>query len=303
MLKPYPLLVPILQALLVTFLWSTSFIIIKWGLSEIPPLTFAGLRYTIAFLVLLPWALSPKYRSALTALRPRQWTRLAFLGVLFYSLTQGAMFMGLSLLPSVTVSLMLNFSPIVVAVMGMIFINEVPTRIQGIGTALFIGGILVYFYPVSFIHSEWLGLMVMIIGVLVNAGSSLLGRTINHNDDIPPLIVTVVSMGIGAIILLIIGLARDGVPHIGWTNGVLLIWMAVINTAVAFTIWNVTLRSLTAMQSSIINGTMLIQIAILAWIFLGESISLKAGIGMTIATGGAIMVQLKFGRKTAISAK
>ncbi|MCF7901921.1 MAG: DMT family transporter [Candidatus Marinimicrobia bacterium] len=297
------MLVPILQALLVTFLWSTSFIIIKWGLSEIPPLTFAGLRYTIAFLVLLPWALSPKYRSALTSLSPRQWTRLAFLGVLFYSLTQGAMFIGLSLLPSVTVSLILNFSPIVVAVMGMVFINEVPTRIQGVGTALFIVGILVYFYPVSFIHSEWLGLMVMVVGVLVNAGSSVLGRTINYNDDIPPLIVTVVSMGIGAIILLIIGFTRDGVPHIGLTNSVLLLWMAVINTALAFTIWNVTLRSLTAMQSSIINGTMLIQIAILAWIFLGESISLKAGIGMTIAAGGAILVQLKFGRKTAVSIK
>ena len=39
------------------------------------------------------------------------------------------------------------------------------------------------------------------------------------------------------------------------------------------TIWNYTLRTLTAMESSIINGTMLIQIAVLAWIFLGEDIS------------------------------
>ena len=34
----------ILQALLVTFLWSTSFVIIKKGLLEIPPLSFAGMR-------------------------------------------------------------------------------------------------------------------------------------------------------------------------------------------------------------------------------------------------------------------
>lgn len=297
MLKPSPRLVPIWQALLVTFLWSTSFIIIKWGLSEIPPLTFAGLRYAIAFLVLVPWAFAPKYRQALRDLTPRQWIKLAWLGILFYSLTQGTMFIGLSLLPSVTVSLMLNFSPIVVALMGMLFIHEFPTRIQWWGTALFMAGILFYFYPVKLASAERLGLMVMTVGVLVNAGSGVLGRNINHTEDIPPLIVTVISMGIGAAILLVTGLAKDGLPQISLTNGLLLLWMAVVNTALAFTIWNVTLRSLTAMQSSIINGTMLIQIAVLAWIFLGESISVKNGFGMTLAAAGAILVQIKFRRK------
>ena len=68
---------------------------------------------------------------------------------------------------------------------------------------------------------------------------------------------------------------------------------AIINTAFAFTLWNLTLRSITAMESSIINGTMLIQIAILAWYFLGESISVQEGIGMIIAALGAILVQFK----------
>jgi drug/metabolite transporter (DMT)-like permease len=48
------------------------------------------------------------------------------------------------------------------------------------------------------------------------------------------------------------------------------------------------------MESSIINGTMLIQIAVLAWIFLGEDISFKEIIGMLIASSGAVLVQLKF---------
>jgi len=53
------------------------------------------------------------------------------------------------------------------------------------------------------------------------------------------------------------------------------------------------LRTLTAMESSIINGTMLIQIAILAWIFLGEGISLQEIIGMAVAAAGAVLVQLR----------
>ena len=45
------------QALFVTFLWSTSWVLIKIGLQDIPALTFAGLRYGLAFLCLLPFLL------------------------------------------------------------------------------------------------------------------------------------------------------------------------------------------------------------------------------------------------------
>ena len=49
----------VLQALFVTFLWSTSWVFIKFGLTNIPVLTFAGLRYSLAFLCLLPLVLQP----------------------------------------------------------------------------------------------------------------------------------------------------------------------------------------------------------------------------------------------------
>jgi drug/metabolite transporter (DMT)-like permease len=38
---------------------------------------------------------------------------------------------------------------------------------------------------------------------------------------------------------------------------------------------------------------MLIQIAVLAWIFLGEAISLQEAAGMLIAATGAMLVQIK----------
>jgi drug/metabolite transporter (DMT)-like permease len=133
----------------------------------------------------------------------------------------------------------------------------------------------------------------MFIGVLANAASAIIGRDINRNRDVSPVVVTFISMGIGALILLIIGFAMNGLPVISLKTWLFLIWLAAINTAFAFTLWNMTLRSLTAMESSIINGTMLIQIAILAWYFLGESISSQEGIGMIIAAIGAVLVQIK----------
>jgi len=91
----------ILLALLVTFLWSTSFILIKWGLAEIPPLTYAGLRYTLAFLCLLLFAFTSNNKAVVKSLSRKDWYKLISYGLLFIALTQGAMFMGLLLLPAV----------------------------------------------------------------------------------------------------------------------------------------------------------------------------------------------------------
>ena len=283
----------ILLALLVTFLWSTSFILIKWGLNEIPPLTYAGLRYTIAFLCLFPLAFTKKNKVVIKSIDWKNWFKLILYGLLFIAFTQGTMFMGLQMLPAVTVSLWLNFTPIIVAVMAIFFLREYPTILQWGGAILFIVGILTYFFPISLSESQGLGLIVMTVGVLANSSSSVLGRDINRSGKVNPLVVTVISMGFGSIVLLAAGIVFQGLPPISTQNFLFLLWLAVINTALAFVIWNFTLQTLTAMESSIINGTMLIQIAALSWIFLGEGISLQEIIGMTVAAIGAVLVQLK----------
>ena len=287
----------VLLALLVTFLWSTSFILIKWGLAEIPPLTYAGMRYTIAFLCLLPFAFTNKNKAVIKFLSKNDWYKLISYGFLFIALTQGTMFMGLLLLPAVTVSLWLNFTPLIVAMMGIFFLREYPTILQWGGAMLFIVGILTYFIPISLNETQGIGLFVLTIGVLANSSSSVLGRDINRSGKLNPLIVTVISMGFGSIVLLTAGIIIQGLPAISSQNIIYLLWLAIVNTAVAFVIWNYTLRTLTAIESSIINGTMLIQIALLAWFFLGEGISLQEIIGMSIAAIGAFLVQLKVKRR------
>lgn len=288
-----PHLSAILLALFVTLLWSTSFVIIKLGLREIPPLTFAGLRYSIAFIALLPFAFTKKNKTEIRNLEGGDWIKLLLLGILFYAFTQGAQFIGLSLLPAVTVSLWLNFTPLLVAFLAIILIKEYPTGLQWGGVALFILGILTYFFPVSLREDQFIGLLVMTVGVIANSSSAILGRSLNRKGNISPVLVTVISMGIGSLILLLSGIIFQGFPAISPENILLILWLALINTALAFTIWNQTLRTLTAMESSIINGTMLIQIAVLAWIFLGEEITIKEMSGMLIAALGAILVQLK----------
>ncbi len=53
-------------ALLVTFLWSSSWVLIRWGLDDesLEPLTFAALRYGAATVILGMWVLArPRERA------------------------------------------------------------------------------------------------------------------------------------------------------------------------------------------------------------------------------------------------
>jgi drug/metabolite transporter (DMT)-like permease len=270
----------VLFAVLVTILWSSSYVLIKIGLEEIPVIVFAGIRYFIAFIVLLPFVLfSPSRKAQVRGLSGRDWIRALCLGLLFYTFTQGASFIGLSLLPAVTVSLLLSFTPFLVAFAGMIALSEKPALTKWLGIVLFAAGIALYFFPVCIPKNQLFGLIVVIFGVFVNAGSSILGRSINREKRVQPLVLTVLSMGSGSVLLLISGIAAGGIPSLSLRSWTIILWLAVVNTAVAFTLWNHTLRTLQALESSIINNTMLFQVAVLAWVFLGEAMTVKQIIG------------------------
>jgi drug/metabolite transporter (DMT)-like permease len=290
-------LTAVFQALFVTFLWSTSWVLIKIGLADMPALTFAGLRYSLAFLILVPFLLRPANLDSVRKLSRCSWISLVGLGLLFYAATQGAIFLGLSYLPAMTVSLLLNFTSIVVALLGLAFLSEQPLGRQWLGVGLSVIGGFLYFHPVVLPASGLLGFIIVIFGVLANAASAILGRYVNRSGAIQPFTVTLVSMGSGSMILLTSGLLVQGLPQLSPLNWAIIAWLAVVNTAFAFTLWNQTLRTLSAMESSIINNTMMIQIAILVWIFLGERLSWQEGIGLTTAAVGTLLVQLRPNRE------
>ena len=287
----------ILLALLVTFIWSTSWVFIKIGLKEIPALTFAGLRYFIAFLCLLPFLLQKENREQIRNFQPKDWFILGTLGIVLITLAQGGQFLGLAYLPSVTVSLLLNLTSIFVAFSGMVLLKENPTWLQWIGVGLNLLGVLVYFFPGEFSGAQWLGILFALISLGANIGGSILGRSVNKNGRYSPLVVTVVSMGFGSILMLIIGLATQGLPEISVISWGIILLLAVVNTAFSFTVWNYTLQTLTAMESSIINSTMLMQVAILSWVFLGERLTEKEIVGLILATAGVLIVQLRVSAK------
>ncbi len=298
-MKPPSHLKAVILALLVTFIWSTSWIFIKIGLAEIPAMTFAGLRYFLAFLVLLPFLFQKQIWHEVRSLQQKEWLQMIFLGVVYYALAQGGQFLALAYLPSVTVSLILNLTTLFVAFSAMFFLRETPTWLQWIGICLNLLGILIYFFPGAFSGGQWLGILFAIISLAANIGGAILSRKVNRSAKHSPIMITIVSMGIGSTLMLATGLATQGIPTISLESWGIITLLAVVNTALCFTLWNYILQTLSATESSIINSTMLVQIAILAWIFLGEKHNFQEIIGMALSIIGVAIVQLRISKKTA----
>lgn len=286
----------IAEALLVTVLWSSSWVLIRRGFEHgLPPLSFAGVRYTLAALILLLVVmLGSGTRRELAALRGAAWRRLALLGVVYTAGAQGAQFVALEMLPAATLSMVLNFTPAVVAFASLMSL-EPPERGQIGGIVLAMVGVLVYFAPGQATAGAVgaAGLVVAVVALLTNAAGSVLGRRLALEGVASPIVITAGSMAIGAVVLLAAGWWRSGLPQPTPAGWAIVGWLAVVNTALAFTLWNRALRRLTAVEASVINGTMLPQIALLGWVFLGEPLAPRQILGLVMVGLGTLIVQLR----------
>jgi len=291
----------VLQALLVTFLWSTSWILIKVGLDDLDlaPISFAGLRYALAAAILLPFGIramrTARAAHAGAPLDGGLIVRVAVYGLLFVAVAQGAQFAALAVLPATAVSLVLASIPAVVALMALAGRHERATVGQAAGIALLTVGALLYFGPFAVEPDAAIGFVAAGICVLAAALSSHLGRRLARDATARlggPISLTAGSMAAGALALLVVGVALEGWPRPDLAGWLIVGWLAVVNTAFAFTLWNHTLRTLTAVESSVVNNTMTVQIAVLAVVFLSERLEPIQLVGLLLAATGAAVVQL-----------
>ena len=281
-------------ALLVTFLWSTSWVLIRKVLDDdnrLPPVTFAGLRYALAALLLVAWMSSGPRRGVLGELERASFWPLVALGVVMYAVTQGAQFVAIDSQPAATTNLMLAMTPLVVALSSAALLGEHTTPIQRVGGAVIVAGAVVYF--AGDLGATAVGMTAASIGLVANVGAALLGRSINRSAAVTPTVVTTVSMSVGAVLLIATGLAVDGWPRPSPSAALIIAWLAVVNTALAFTWWNQTQRVLRATETAAINTTMAAQIPILGWIFLDEALGAAEIVGITLVVVGVLTMRAR----------
>lgn len=285
-------LVPLAEALLVTFLWSTSYILIEIGLEEIDPLTFAAYRYTLASVVLIVPILCRKGKY-LVDLDLRHISVFLLLGFTGYFVAQGLQFFGLYYLQPVTVTFILNLTPVFVLILSALFLKEMPSSVQLVGIALTLSGVLVFFYEGLLAFEEVVGIVLTLVSGIGWATYMIISRYYLRGRKENVVTLTAFSMTFGASILLGTAFFAGSITAVsanGWVN---IIWLSVVNTALAFVLWNHALKTLRVYEQSILQNTMLIQITLLAFVFLQEPLHQQEILGMAMVFIGVLIVQLR----------
>ncbi len=281
------------EASLVTFLWSSSYVLIRIGLEEINPLAFAAYRYFLASLILLfPFYLQfrKNKKGRLNLIRISLFLVLGFTG---FFIAQGFQFIGLFFLNSVTVTFILNLTPLFVLALSIVFLNEWPSSFQSIGIIMTLFGVVVFFYDALADFGTVTGVLITLISGVGWAFYIIISRHALAKDNESVITLTSISMLFGAFMLLGATGLTGNLVNVSFYGWMIILWLSIVNTAVAFFLWNHALKTLKAIEQSILQNSMLIQISLLAFFFLQESISEFNILGMIIVFSGVLIVQLR----------
>ena len=291
--------------LLVTFLWATSWILIKIGFDDLDlrPISFAGLRYALAALILAPFglrAMRAAHGRGHLSVDASLAVRVVVLGVVFYAAAQGAQFAALAVLPAAALGVLLASIPVWVALVAWVRGEEAASLPQLAGIAVLVVGIGLYFGPIELTAAGWGGVFAAAGCIAASTASAHLSRDLNRDAQARlggAVGLTAASMAIGAVVLLAVGLALEGWPALDARGWAIIGWLAMVNTALAFTLYNGVLRILTAVESSVIINLLPVMVAAMAWLFLGEALGLLQVMGLVLAAGGAALVQVLGARR------
>src|SRR5580693_155169 len=125
---------------IIYFVWGSTFLAIRVGVREVPPLVLAAMRFSIAGAVLYGWMLARGERSP-TA---RQWGSASLLGIVIFVFDYGLLFWAEQRVPSGIAAVMLATIPAFMALSEIIFLRTQRLTIRlALALLLGIGGVAV----------------------------------------------------------------------------------------------------------------------------------------------------------------
>ncbi|MBA2355223.1 MAG: EamA family transporter [Acidobacteria bacterium] len=273
---------------LVCALWSSTFLFIKLGLGEIPPLTFAWVRLAIALTVLAPLAVASRATWRLGA-----WdvAHVCIAGVLLLGLNYGLVFWGSQFVPSGLVAILQSGTPVLALGFGWLLGSEAVTGRKLLAVALGVGGVATIFGAQATESNR----MAVVGAASVLAGSVCVAFAYvwlkTHGQHLLRTSVTALQSLAGLIPLAALGLALEGVPQPGhWsiTTWTALLYLGLLASVAAFWL-NYWLLAHMDTSAMLMMGVAEVPIAVaLGAIVFGERLPPGTLLGATFVLGGVL---------------
>jgi drug/metabolite transporter (DMT)-like permease len=287
-------LMGLVENILANLIWSTSFILVKLGLPHMSPLTMAGLRYFLGFVVLLPLLARAGTRS--TPISRSLWAKLFLAGVTAHTVGNGAFYWSLEYLPVITITFMQSLAPLPVLVLSIFWLREVPGVWQITGIIVSLVGSWLYF-SAGIAPGEIQGFILAGVGLAGLTIFGVLGRELARDRQVNTSVLTAVPLGFGGGMLFVIALLVEGLPGfspVGWSTVIIL---AVVNTVLAYMLYNHSLQVLTAVEATVLFNISTLGTITLSWFLLGERVTPTQMLGLLAVVAGLSLVQVRWKRR------
>jgi drug/metabolite transporter (DMT)-like permease len=283
----------ILVWILLCIIWGSTWAFIKLGLNELPPLTFAGVRFIIALGLLLVIAY---LRRAKLPRAPHEWRLLLVTGVLQFTVNYGLIFWGEKYISSGLAALLQATIPLFGLLIAHKHLPNEPltfTRLCGIMIGLL--GLAVIFSNQLSIGDAWSvwGSIAIIIGAFAAAYSNVLLKSSDVKLDLSVLVAG--QMLCGLVPLLVLGLIREGNPlNLHWTRAAIIsvLYLALVGTVAAFMLYYWLVRHMDVTTTQLIALVTPVVAVLIGVMFLDEQLSWRivlGGVGIFVGIGVIIL--------------
>src|SRR6266849_2518367 len=266
-------------------IWGSTWLFIKLGLNDLPPFTFAGIRFVITSAILL--AIIKARRLSLPRAR-KDWTLLATTGVLSFSLNYGLVFWGEQYISSGLAALLQATIPAFGLVIAHFYLPaERMTPLKFVGVILGIAGVGVIFSnQLTFAGPKALaGSVALVISSICVAYSNVLVKA--YAKKLEPTVIAGGQMFFGLFPLAIIGFATEGSPlNFHWTGMAIisLFYLAIVGSVIAFILYYWLVRRIDVTKSMLIALVTPVTAVLLGMLVLHEEMNWR-----TLAGGALIM--------------
>jgi len=271
--------------------WSSTWLAIKVGLRDLPPISFVAIRFVIATAVLMAVSLG---RVRLLPRRRSDYWALAFTGLLMFGVNYALLFWGELHVSSGLAAVLQATIPIFGMVFAHWMLPDEPLRLQKLlGAFVALGGVaLIFARLLSFsgLLAFWGGIGIALGGAAAAFSNVVLkARAI----ELAPAMLAAWQMIFGTIPLLIFGFAIDGNPaRFHWTAMSIfcLLYLAIIGSALTFLLlyWLLPRMSVTNLQTiSLITPPGAVM---LGWLLGGETFPLWSLFGAGFVLVGVWMI-------------
>lgn len=285
---------PVLVWFILGSIWGSTWLFIKLGLADLPPFTFAAIRFLIALipLILLVWVTKrelPKRRS--------DWILMAGTGVLTFTFNYGLVFWGENHISSGLTAILYTMLPLFGLVIAHVRLPSEPiTPAKIFGVLLGIAGVAVIFSKQIQVDDPLapLGAAAIIFAAI---GTSLAGIEIKaRGRHLDPLVLTTVQIAIGFLPLLAFGLMTEGDPLMfHWTPmaWISILYLAFIGSALAFVLLYWLLKHMEVTKAQLMPFLSTLIAVILGWLVLSEELSWRTVVGGAAILGGLALATFK----------